>query len=108
MRFHNTTDMEEYFRAIRENRLPIAEQAALSLQDIQEEWLSLSLRLAEGISWMFAQEKLGTERAGNLWKKAEQLPPFLRNLTPDSLSLTPDGWFRENSILLWLMEGMFD
>jgi oxygen-independent coproporphyrinogen-3 oxidase len=103
LRFSNTVDMHEYFAAVLEGRLPVAQSEEMSDETRAADWISLRLRTSEGIKFTEAKEVLGGAEARELWRKAEWLPQGSRVLSTDQLQLTAEGWFRENEILLRLM-----
>lgn len=103
-RFWNVSDLKLYFDAITENRLPIEKELILNDRERREEWTTLSLRRFEGIAFDEACARLGDSATRKLWQRAEQLPVSLRSLSGERFALTPAGWFRENSVLLWLFE----
>jgi len=102
LRFHNAADMNRYLSALDSGRLPIEKELLLSENERAEEWIWLSLRRAEGIDFDAACAHLGEPSARALWNCASQLPSGLCEITPRTFRLTPEGWFREDSVLLWL------
>jgi len=106
LRFENIANMPAYFSALESGHLPIAKESHLSPQERCEEWLMLSLRLCEGVAYEDAASQFGERQVKALWKRAATLPSGLCNLSPQGLSLTPEGWFREDSVFLWLIEGL--
>ncbi|MCX6600761.1 MAG: coproporphyrinogen-III oxidase family protein [bacterium] len=104
LRFHNVADMSAYLSALDQGRLPVERELHLSEAERGEEWIWLSLRRAEGIDFDAACIRLGDAQARALWNRASELPSALREITPHTFRLTPEGWFREDSVLLWLFE----
>ena len=102
LRFENVADMPEYFALIAADRLPVAKSETLDERTRQTDWIGLQLRKREGISFADAVTNLGANEAAQLWERAEQLPQSSRELSPDYLRLTTEGWFKENSLVLWL------
>jgi oxygen-independent coproporphyrinogen III oxidase len=106
LRFSNVADIHRYFAAIELGKLPVAESHANTPREQQEEWISNSLRRVDGILKSDAIAILGDAITRALWQRARELPAALYTLTDDRFALTPAGWFRENSVLLWLFEGL--
>lgn len=106
LRFSNAADIHRYFADIEIGKLPIAELHENTPRERQEEWISNSLRRVDGILKRDALTTLGDEITHALWQRAGELPPGLSVLDDAHLSLTPAGWFRENSVLLFLFEGL--
>ena len=104
LRFHKVADMSAYLSALDSGCLPIEKELHLSEKERAEEWIWLSLRRAEGIDFDAACVRLGDAQAQALWQRASELPSALCEITPRTFRLTPSGWFRENSVLLWLFE----
>jgi oxygen-independent coproporphyrinogen-3 oxidase len=102
LRFHNVADMNGYLSALDLGRLPIEKEFHLSEAERSEEWIWLSLRRVAGIDFDAACAHLSEPSARALWNRARQLPETLREVTPRTFRLTPEGWFREDSVLLWL------
>jgi oxygen-independent coproporphyrinogen III oxidase len=102
LRFQNVADMSAYLSALDSGRLPIEKELHLSENERAEEWIWLSLRRSEGIYFDAACAHLGEPSARALWQRALELPSVLREITPRMFRLTPEGWFREDSVLLWL------
>ncbi len=105
-RWSNVADLNLYYNAISEGRLPIESELSLTPREQREEWLSLALRRSEGVAWDDAVHRLGEDQSRALWKRAQSLTESLREITPQRLSLTAEGWFRENGILLFLFEAL--
>jgi oxygen-independent coproporphyrinogen-3 oxidase len=103
-RHRNVSDLHRYRAEIEAGRLPIDERTTTSSRERREEWISLKLRRSEGISRGESAALWGTEATAALWLRAGELPAELRTVNTDQLALTPAGWFRENSVLLWLYE----
>jgi oxygen-independent coproporphyrinogen-3 oxidase len=108
LRFFNKPDLHAYFSEIEASRLPVGGQQNLSVRDQIEEWISLRLRRSEGIGFSDAVERLGAATAHKLWERAAKLPVTLTSLNDNHFALTAEGWFRENSVLLFLFEGLED
>jgi hypothetical protein len=72
-----------------------------------EEWISLGLRRQSGLRFADATQMLGIEGATQLWRSAHTLPSDSREIDDSRFRLSARGWFRENSILLWLYEGLW-
>ncbi len=106
LRFSNVADIHRYFADIEVGKLPVAESHTNTPREQQEEWISNSLRRVDGILKSDALTKLGEEATHALWQRARELPAGLSVLDDVHLSLTPAGWFRENSVLLFLFEGL--
>jgi oxygen-independent coproporphyrinogen-3 oxidase len=104
LRFHNVADMSRYLSSLGQGRLPIEKELHLSEKERAEEWIWLSLRRAEGIDFGDARASLGEAAAHRLWERAQGLPEVLRRVTPQNFHLTCAGWFREDSVLLWLFQ----
>jgi oxygen-independent coproporphyrinogen III oxidase len=102
LRFHNAADMPAYFSTVQRGELPIVNRVILSDQERREEYLSLALRRREGLAYNDAIKHFGDVRTLKLWERAEELPAELRTFSDQQFALTASGWFRENSILLWL------
>ena len=99
-------DIHRYFADIEVGKLPVAGSHENTPREQQEEWISNSLRRVDGILKSDAVHKLGDELTHALWQRARELPAALRVLDDAHFALTPEGWFRENSVLLWLFEGL--
>jgi oxygen-independent coproporphyrinogen III oxidase len=106
VRFSNVADLHRYFADIESGRLPLSDRHENTRREAQEEWISNALRRNDGIFRPDAETILGSELTAILWERAKELPVNLRELTDERLSLTPAGWFRENSVLLWLFEAI--
>jgi coproporphyrinogen III oxidase-like Fe-S oxidoreductase len=96
--------MPEYFRRIEEGKTPVAKSEWLNEETRKEDWVALQLRKSEGIRFEDAVRELGKNEARELWERAERLPKDARELTADYFRLTAEGWFKENSMLLWLSD----
>jgi putative oxygen-independent coproporphyrinogen III oxidase len=105
-RYVNGSDMKVYLTGEWVSNLRIFTKTCNDDRGKREEWLSLALRLCDGITYNGAILKLGEEGAKRLWERASLLPEDLRVLTTDKLQLTPQGWFKENSVLLYLFEAL--
>lgn len=105
-RFFNKADLHAYFADIEEERLPIGGQQSSNDREQMEEWISLRLRRSDGIRLADAAQRWSEPIAQTLWERAARLPDSLRNLSDDHFSLTAEGWFRENSVLLFLFDGI--
>lgn len=106
LRFFNRPDLHAYFAEIEANRLPVGGQQMLTVQEHLEEWISLALRRSDGILWAAAIEHLGEPLARRLWARAEELPEALRVWSAEHFALSAEGWFRENSVLLFLYQAL--
>lgn len=106
LRFYNTSDMNAYFSAVSEGRLPIEKEMRLNERERAEEWISLALRRREGISFDDACVRLGNIAAVRLWERAAALSSSLREASSEMVRLTPEGWFRENTVLLYLFPAL--
>ena len=104
LRFENVANMHEYFAMIDAGKAPMAKSSTLDEQTRKQDWISLQLRRSEGIRYADAIINLGAKETAQLWQRAQALPETARVLTPDHFYLTAAGWFRENSVLLWLEE----
>ena len=104
LRFWNVSDLHSYFTELEAGRLPIAGRYDRTTRDQWEEWISLALRRSDGIDREAAAAQWGDHPIRELWKRAEALPQDSRNIDANHFSLTAAGWFRENSILLWLFD----
>ena len=105
-RFFNKPDLHAYFEDIEANQLPIGGSQILTEREHIEEWISLALRRSDGIRFEAAVLELGEARAQALWKRANTLPEAVRTLSDEHFALSAEGWFRENSVLLFLFEGI--
>ena len=108
LRFENIADLHEYFRMISAGELPLAKTTELDNQTRKEDWIGLQLRKSEGILVDDAVKNLGAIEAAQLWERAMSLPEDARELTADRFRLTAKGWFRENSVLGWLLDRQAD
>jgi putative oxygen-independent coproporphyrinogen III oxidase len=106
LRFFNKPDLHEYFAAIEQERLPVGDKEMLSAHGRAEEWIALALRRSDGIRFTDAVRELGQETAHALWRRARDLPANARRMDDTRISLTAEGWFRENSVLLYLFEDL--
>jgi len=106
LRFFNKADLHAYFADIEENHLPIGGRQVMDASEQIEEWISLSLRRSNGIRYESAKARLGEKTARALWERATELPASLRVVNEDILLLTAEGWFRENSVLLFLFDAL--
>jgi oxygen-independent coproporphyrinogen-3 oxidase len=104
LRTENVADLTAYLSAVWVSNLPISTQTRNSEIEQQEEWVSLSLRLRDGIAYNNAILNIGAQKAQDLWRRAAALPEHLRTLTDSNFGLTPQGWFKENSVMLHLLE----
>jgi len=102
LRWNNAADLDRYVSAIERNELPVESHTELSSREQLEEWIALRLRTSDGISRSELRSRWGESVVEKLWNRAANLPESLRILTDDHLTLTADGWFRENSVLLHL------
>lgn len=106
LRWNNVADLDRYTAAIECGDLPIENETTLSPREKAEEWIALNLRTSDGVQHSEAVHVLGEDATNRLWQRAERLPESLRIITPDRLTLTPDGWFRENSVLVDIFEAL--
>ena len=108
LRIENIADMHEYFAMIAAGMLPVSKSSLLDDQTRREDWISLQLRKSEGIRFDDAVTHLGAKETAQLWEHAGSLPEVTRVLTPRQFHLTAEGWFRENSVLVWLTDRIED
>ncbi|MBI5058790.1 radical SAM family heme chaperone HemW [candidate division KSB1 bacterium] len=105
-RFANVADVDQWHARIERGELPISREWISSPRELIEEWLSLALRRCEGIGYDAAVARLGAAAATTLWRKARTLPADSCAISDQALRLSARGWFRENSVLLWLFEAL--
>lgn len=105
-RTHNVANLPQFFAVLDNGRLPIAEVQETGERERAEEWIALRLRLREGFTKQEATATLGFESTGQLWQRAKLLPDGQVKLTAERLAMTPRGWFAENSVLAFLLEGL--
>lgn len=103
-RIWNIADLKRYTELVRQGALPVEGQETVERQGRIEEWITLRLRRVEGIERADADRMLGAGGADELWERAAKLPGNLIKLDEGRFCLTAGGWFRENSVLGWLME----
>lgn len=104
LRWNNVADLAVYSSAIESGEFPVESHSELSERERIEEWIALRLRTSDGIAREEMRNLWGESVVEKLWNRAAQLPESLRILSDDRLTLTADGWFRENSVLLHLFE----
>jgi len=59
VRYENTSDLEQYLRDLRQEKLPVISEEAISTKEDEKEWIMLRLRLSEGIPLADYQARYG-------------------------------------------------
>jgi oxygen-independent coproporphyrinogen III oxidase len=105
-RWANVADVDAWRARVEAGELPIEREWQSTPREQREEWLSLALRRSDGLTFEAAVTQLGSATAAAVWSRARQLPEDSRVISSDNFALTARGWFRENSILLYLFEAL--
>jgi len=105
-RFQNWPDLFSWGSAVDFRQEPISEIEHLADTQIGLEWLALRLRLADGVSYREAEEKVGPARATALWQVAAEIPAELMDVQRGHLAIRPRGWFCMNDIVLKLYKAL--
>ncbi|MBU1707928.1 radical SAM family heme chaperone HemW [bacterium] len=94
-RFENPADLVDWEANLRKSEVLTDEQYLL-------EWLSLRLRLSDGLNYKKTDETVGASRAEALWLAAKNMDSKFVKVDREHLILKPRGWFCQNDIILLL------
>lgn len=98
-RFYNTTNIQNYIAEGLKNNFSV-EYDKLSESDIINEYLMLSLRTSKGLNLEDYQQHFGNSELSRLKAKVSKLNQDWFNYTEKFLSLTKEGMFVSNHILI--------
>ena len=98
-RFENPANLDDWKTNLRKSEVLTDEQWLL-------EWLSLRLRLSDGLNYRKIVETVGTYRAEALWLAAKNIDPKFIQVDHEHLALKPRGWFCQNDIILLLYKNI--
>jgi oxygen-independent coproporphyrinogen-3 oxidase len=101
-RSRNHPDLSSWTAAMESVQTPLCETEYLADTQMELEWLSLRLRLSDGVSHREAAEKVGPVRTAALWREAAKIPAELMDVQNEHLTLRPRGWFCMNDVALKL------
>jgi oxygen-independent coproporphyrinogen-3 oxidase len=107
-RSENPRDFSSWRAALTSESAPATSSERITDAQQHLEWLSLRLRLAEGISYRDAVKYVGGRRADAMWQLAKETAPGLIDVRETRLALTPRGWFCENDVILQLYKALDD
>ena len=99
VRFTNTFDLDEYFKCILSNRLPVIDSEEITIDGQREEYIMLALRTGEGILRGEFEKLFGfdfVEKYKNALKKTEK---FIE-ISPLRVKIKDEYLFVQNSIIL--------
>ncbi|MBU1937353.1 radical SAM family heme chaperone HemW [bacterium] len=98
-RFENPADLVDWEANLRTSEVLNDEQYLL-------EWLSLRLRLSDGLNYKKTVETIGASRAEALWLAAKNMDSKFVQVDHENLILKPRGWFCQNDIILLLYKNI--
>lgn len=104
VRTENVRDMEQYLQMLSENKLPIAEKTELTKADLASEYVMMTLRLKEGLSFAAFSKKFGYDFFD---AHKEKLTLYINagfmQIANDRIAFTKKGIQVSNSILCELI-----
>lgn len=104
-RWENTRELESYFQAIRQGRLPIQHQERIEEKEEMFECLMLGLRMLKGVDRAAFQARFGRDLCTVYPEAVEALCAIgWAEVQPDAFMLTEAGLDMENSALLYFLE----
>lgn len=104
VRTENVRDMGQYFKMLSENKLPVAEKTDLTKADLASEYVMMTLRLKEGLSFTAFSEKFGYDFYGAHKKKLDlYIQNGFMHTENDRIAFTKKGIQVSNSILCELI-----
>lgn len=106
IRSENPRDLSLWSAALASGRVPAASHEQMTDAQQRLEWLSMRLRLADGISYDDAVKKVEERQADGMWQAARETAPGLIDVQEARLTLTPRGWFCENDVILQLYKAL--
>ncbi|MBR5984142.1 MAG: radical SAM family heme chaperone HemW [Bacteroidales bacterium] len=99
----NIENTSEYIKCISEGK-PYSTSETLTSSDILEEYIMLGLRTAKGIKLDKTEELFGIIKSNKLRKAISKLNPAHIHFDGNSLSLTANGMFVSDNIILILLQ----
>jgi putative oxygen-independent coproporphyrinogen III oxidase len=105
-RLENPPDFLSWRTSLTSESAPATSRERMTIAQRNLEWLSMRLRLAEGISYDETVRRVGVARADAMWQLAQETAPGLIDVGEAHVALTPRGWFCENEVILRLYKGL--
>lgn len=105
IRFGNTSDPEEYARAVTQGAMPRQDRVELSHEDAVAEFMFLGLRMAAGVSFGDFRREFGMELPVRFGKELEELTRLgLLTMDTRGVRLTSRGMLLSNQVFARFLE----
>ena len=99
VRFTNTFDLDEYFKCILSDHLPVIDSEEIDLQGQKEEFVMLAMRTAEGVSAARYKRQFGSDFFADFAAPIKKTAHYL-DISERGVKIKDEYLFVQNSIII--------
>ena len=99
VRFTNTFDLDEYFKCILSDHLPVIDSEEIDLQGQKEEFVMLAMRTAEGVSAARYKRQFGSDFFADFAAPLKKTAHYL-DISERGAKIKDEYLFVQNSIII--------